>query len=84
MKHARGLCERCLAKGIIKQGDHVHHKIELTPENMNDPSVAYNFDNLELLCFDCHQKEHDSLNEYNHRKLRYKIDPVTGDVICPP
>lgn len=36
----------------------MHHRIWLTPENINDPSVSLNFDNLELLCQDCHNKEH--------------------------
>lgn len=72
---ARGLCERCLKKGIIKPGDHVHHIVELNPENMNNPDIAFNFDNLELLCIDCHNEEHDSLRNYNRRrsKKRYKI-----------
>lgn len=57
-KQAGGLCERCLARGLIVPGVHVHHKIRLTPENLNDPSVTLNLDNLELLCEPCHQQEH--------------------------
>lgn len=53
-----GLCERCLKNGLIVPGDEVHHKIRLTPENINNPAVALNWDNLELLCKDCHLKEH--------------------------
>lgn len=53
-----GLCERCLKEGIIKPGDIVHHKKYLTPENINDPTVTLSFDNLELLCQDCHNNEH--------------------------
>lgn len=52
------LCERCKQKGYIVAAEIVHHKIHLTAENFNDPSVAYNFENLEALCFDCHNKEH--------------------------
>jgi len=48
-----GLCERCGAGGKI-----VHHKVYLTPANVNDPAVTLNFDNLELLCQDCHNAEH--------------------------
>lgn len=48
-----GLCERCGGSGLI-----VHHKIYLTPDNINDPSISLNWDNLELLCQDCHNKEH--------------------------
>ena len=53
-----GLCERCLKKGLIVPGREVHHKIRLTPENISDPSIALNWDNLELLCKDCHMEEH--------------------------
>lgn len=34
----------------------VHHKIELTPANINDVSIALNPDNLISLCHDCHTK----------------------------
>lgn len=54
----QGLCERCLAQGRISAGEIVHHKQWLTEESINDPSVTLNFDNLELLCWDCHNKEH--------------------------
>ena len=39
-RRAGGLCERCLANGIYKAGEIVHHKIEITPENINDPTVT--------------------------------------------
>jgi 5-methylcytosine-specific restriction endonuclease McrA len=51
MQH--GICERCQGAGKI-----VHHKIYISPDNINDPSITLNFDNLELLCQDCHNKEH--------------------------
>lgn len=47
------ICERCGGVGFI-----VHHKTELTPENINDDRIAYGFDNLELLCLSCHNREH--------------------------
>jgi 5-methylcytosine-specific restriction enzyme A len=34
----------------------VHHIVELTPENINDPTIALNLDNLESLCWSCHDK----------------------------
>ena len=52
------LCERCLAKGRIEAAYLVHHKIHLTEENVNDPTIALSFNNLESLCFDCHNKHH--------------------------
>ena len=53
-----GLCERCLKHGLIKAGVDVHHKVRLTPDNVNDPNIALAFDNLELLCRECHEAEH--------------------------
>jgi len=47
------LCERCGAIGI-----EVHHKVRLSIDNVNDTSISLNQDNLELLCRDCHNKEH--------------------------
>ncbi|MBQ8708925.1 MAG: HNH endonuclease [Succinivibrionaceae bacterium] len=52
------LCERCAACGDIVPGDEVHHKIRLSRQNLSDPSIALNWDNLELLCKDCHLREH--------------------------
>ena len=54
----KGLCERCLSRGVYVKGEIVHHKEHLSPANINDPSVTLGFDNLELLCRDCHAREH--------------------------
>jgi len=53
-----GLCERCWSKGLIVTGEEVHHKIKLTPDNIHDPNIALNWENLELLCKNCHLEEH--------------------------
>ena len=34
----------------------VHHIVELTPENINDPCVALNPENLMAICWTCHNK----------------------------
>ena len=57
-KSVHYLCENCLRKGIYKPGVIVHHKIELTPINIKIPEIATGFDNLEMLCRECHQEEH--------------------------
>ena len=64
MKSVGGLCERCYAKGIIRHGDTVHHKIHLTPDNIHDPEITMGFDNLECLCRDCHAAEHKTEKRY--------------------
>ena len=52
-KSKYGLCERCGQTGYL-----VHHKCYLNMANIYDDSITLNFDNLELLCLDCHNKEH--------------------------
>ena len=45
-----GLCEECREKpGYI-----VHHKKMLTEENILDPDISLNEDNLEYVCKACH------------------------------
>ena len=47
-----GLCEEC----HDKPGYIVHHKIEVTPDNINDAWVTLNINNLEYVCKDCHDR----------------------------
>lgn len=58
-KYKNGLCERCLDVGKI-----VHHKIYITPENINNPEITLNWDNLEVLCDSCHIQEHTNANNF--------------------
>lgn len=58
IKSVGGLCEECLKKGQYTGAVEVHHKVHLTPENINDPSVTLNWDNLEALCKSCHRQIH--------------------------
>lgn len=55
---SHSLCERCLSKGLVVPAEIVHHKIHLSEDNYRNPSIALNFQNLESLCKDCHNKEH--------------------------
>ena len=61
------MCQRCFQRGIIETGSkerplEVHHKTPLTAANITDPSVALNWDNLELLCKTCHDEEKERKN----------------------
>lgn len=76
-KSKGGLCERCLNRGLIVPGVIVHHKIYLNAENVKDPTIALNWDNLELLCEEDHNREHFK-GKGNNR--RYKISE-DGEVI---
>ena len=44
-------CHDCASRA-----EEVHHIIELTPENINNPRIALELDNLMSLCHDCHNK----------------------------
>ena len=52
------LCERCIKNNRMVSGYIVHHKIVLTPFNIDDPNVTLNHEHLEYLCVDCHNDEH--------------------------
>lgn len=73
------LCERCLAKGLIVPGEIVHHKIHLTEKNVSDPMVALNWDNLALLCRECHAQEHGE-ETYGKKQKRYIVGD-NGEVV---
>ncbi|EGE53902.1 HNH endonuclease signature motif containing protein [Streptococcus parauberis] len=46
-------CDMC--GKLIKGKSIVDHIIEITPQNYMDESITLNEDNLQLLCFKCHQ-----------------------------
>lgn len=75
LKKAGGLCERCLRKGLYVPAAIVHHKRHITPDNITDPRVTLSFDNLEALCWSCHEKEHKG------KARRYTVD-AEGHVIA--
>ena len=53
-----GLCERCLEGNKVVAGEELHHIKHLTPENINDPYISLNWDNLKFLCKTCHNEVH--------------------------
>ena len=63
-----GLCELCLSKGLIEPAVHVHHKVHLTPENINDPRITLDASNLMALCEECHAEQ--------HRTKRWRCDEL--------
>lgn len=69
MKRDAYLCVDCMKKGLYTPAEEVHHIIPLTPQNIDDPSVSLNLDNLVSLCRDCHEARHKP-----NRSDRYKID----------
>lgn len=70
MSKVGGLCEDCLAAGRFTPAEIVHHVQEITPENIDDPSITLSFSNLRAVCRECHAIEHGA-----HVK-RYKLDEL--------
>ena len=71
LKSVGHICERCFSFGIFTPATVVHHVIHLSPENINDPNVTLNFDNLRALCVDCHAAVHRPEAE-----RRYTVDEL--------
>ena len=69
----QGLCVECKKRGIIKPFKIIHHIVWLTDDNKHDWNIAYNPNNLECLCNDCHEKIH-KRNTETH--LKDFINPV--------
>lgn len=53
LKRDNYICVQCSAPA-----KEVHHKIKLTPKNINDIQISVNENNLISLCRDCHMAIH--------------------------
>ena len=78
IKSVDGLCEECAKRGKVVPGYIVHHKTKLTRENINDPDIALNWDNLMYVCKDCH----DNLHADRPIEYRYRVG-VDGKLLPP-
>lgn len=77
MQSANYLCERCYKNGLTEPARFVHHKQHLTAADLKKPEKLYGFDNLEALCFECHNKEH-----FGRQNKRYEIDKQGKLIFC--
>lgn len=55
---ADGLCELCKKNKIVERGREVHHIIPIE----KDWSKRLDYDNLILLCNDCHNAQHERIS----------------------
>lgn len=68
-------CEHC-GNRIANSRDLIgHHIIELTPENVNDYNISLNEKNIEIVCFDCHNKEHKRFGYQSEREVYLVYGP---------
>ena len=64
------LCQDCLKQGRITMAEEVHHVIPITKDNIKDPEITLNPDNLISLCRECHKLRHGAHDR------RYKVDEL--------
>ena len=58
LKSQHYVCERCRGGALI-----VHHRVYLTPANIDDAQITLSWDSLEAICEDCHNREHHGSKE---------------------
>lgn len=73
-----GLCEPCARSGAVIPGEIVHHIIELTPDNIHDPTITMAWSNLELVCRKCHGERHPKRSAAR----RYRVDGSGNVIAC--
>lgn len=72
LKRDKFLCVEC-----GRPAEEVHHIKHLTPQNINDPNVTVNPDNLKSLCRECHFNEHKGEHgngRKNAEEYKYEFD----------
>lgn len=72
-----GKCQRCGRVADMKQL-HAHHKVSLTPSNVNDTTISLNPDNIEILCNSCHDEEHNRFGYTEHHIYIIYGAPCSG------
>ena len=72
------LCEKCEARGKVKQTDEVHHIIPFqmgrTTEGIEQ--LAFDWDNLQSLCTPCHKEEDEAIRRGKRIFKPYLLSPV--------
>lgn len=76
MAECNYVCNRCNNKNGL--AEIVHHKIWLTPENINDVDITLNKKNLEPLCRVCHALEHEGVST----TAKGIMFDENGDLVC--
>jgi hypothetical protein len=74
------ICSRC--GSIIPDSVNLigHHKVELTPENVYDATISLNPEKVDLICFDCHNREHRRFGYQNQSRQVFLVygPPLSG------
>lgn len=74
---ANGKCNRC-GETLLDFSKLIgHHTIELNEENVGNPNISLNPELIEIICHDCHNKEH---RRFGNKKNVYIVygSPLSG------
>lgn len=83
------ICE-CCGKPITRKYDCIgHHKVELTEQNVNDPEISLNPDNIMLVHFSCHNRIHRRYEGFYQQVFLVYGAPCSGkstwvESVCNP
>ena len=71
-------CEHC-GKPIVKAYDIIlHHKTELTIDNVNDSNISFADNNIQLVHFRCHNEIHNRFGTYTRHIYLIYGSPLSG------
>ena len=72
-------CQRCGNNYMFDTSQLIgHHIKELTPDTVNDPNIALNPDNIELICTHCHNEVHDRFGSHTQHVYIIYGSPCSG------
>ena len=72
------ICAYC-GRPIVRKYDCIaHHRIELTDDNVNDPTISLNPDNIDLIHFKCHNQIHQRFGGFCQRVYLVYGSPCSG------
>lgn len=72
------ICAYC-GRPIVRKYDCIaHHRIELTDDNVNDPTISLNPDNIDLIHFRCHNQIHQRFGGFCQRVYLVYGSPCSG------
>lgn len=77
----QGKCDRCGKDYSTDKYQLIaHHKEHLTDDNLKDPAIALNPDNIEILCAHCHALQHSERGYIQKRKQVFIVygSPLSG------
>lgn len=74
---ANGKCNRCKESILDFKYLIAHHKVELTEDNVDEPNISLNPKLIEIICHQCHNKEH---RRFGNKKNVYIVygSPLSG------